>query len=450
MLALPEFYTLPPPQRDQLLIEAVLEQHEWHYPRNVAYRRHCENRSVGAQITEGDFTRVLRPTAQTFKSYIGELGTAFPQDCPADFARWVAEQISVEVSPKRWANLRPRYSSLEALLGALETLFAVEGWRIATSSGTSGRASIMVRDEETFSLALDSFFLGIQHAWGIDLDYRLIFVMPEQTRIAMAQAARFGTEKLGYAARGQVAYTVPFPASPDMIRIRAARTLRPGMRGWLERHIAAPFMNWMGEHVAMPRSIRGTVDVLRQSAAAGQKIMLFGGPIQLHGVALALRRDGGLDLPPGCLVGTGGGMKEAYSYSYTEIRRDLATALRSGGQPIRIRDVYGMAEANWGAFECVEGHHHLPPWLYALALDSADEVIAASDAEGILAFFDPFGGGKLFPPFFKTTDRVHLINGGRWYNPALACPCGEPTAYIQAGSIARADLFDESGCAGQV
>ena len=38
MLALPEFYTLPPLQRDQLLIEAVLEQHEWHYPRNVSYR----------------------------------------------------------------------------------------------------------------------------------------------------------------------------------------------------------------------------------------------------------------------------------------------------------------------------------------------------------------------------------------------------------------------------
>jgi len=101
MLELPGFYTLPPPQRDQLLIEAVLEQHEWHYPRNVAYRRHCENRGVGAHITEGDFARVLRPTAQTFKSYVGELGTAFPQDCPVDFARWVAEQISVEVLPER-------------------------------------------------------------------------------------------------------------------------------------------------------------------------------------------------------------------------------------------------------------------------------------------------------------------------------------------------------------
>jgi hypothetical protein len=450
MPTLPEFYTLSPEDRHPLILDAVLEQHTAHYPLNAAYRRHCDSRGIGPQIDESDLVRTLRPTAQTFKSYVGELGTPFPQDCPAEFARWLAAQLSVEMAPERWQGLRPKYGTLEALLAALEALFAAEGWRIATSSGTSGRASIMVRDEATFSLALDSFFLGIQHAWGIDLDTRLIFVMPEETRIAMAQAARFGTEKLGYVARGQVNYTIPFPASPDVIRIRTARTLRPGLRGWFERHIAAPFMNWMGEHMAIPRSIRATVEVLRRSAAAGEKLMLFGGPIQLHGVALALRSEGVLDLPPDCLVGTGGGMKEAYHHSYAEIRRDIAATVRSGGQPIPIRDVYGMAEANWAAFECPEGHHHLPPWVYAVALDTTDTLIQGPDAEGILAFYDPFGGGELFPPFFKTTDHVHLINGGRWYDPARACPCGEPTAYIQSGTIARADLLDESGCAGQV
>ncbi len=450
MPGLLEFYALTPAARHGLVLDAVLTQHSWHYARNLAYRRHCTSRGIGQCIEESNLARVLRPTAQTFKSYVGELGTPFPQDCPADFVRWLTAQLSIEIAPERWQQLRPRYRSLEALLSVIERLFASEGWRIATSSGTSGRASIMVRDEETFSLALDSFFLGIQHAWGIDLAYRLVFVMPEQTRIAMAQAARFGTERLGYVARGQVNYTIPFSASPDVIRIRTARTLRPGLRGWMEQHIAAPFMNWMGEHVAMPRSIHETVSVLESSAAVGEQVMLFGGPIQLHGVALVLRRRGGLDLPPGCLVGTGGGMKEAYTCSYNEIRHDIAAAMRSGGQAIEIRDVYGMAEANWAAFECPAGHYHLPPWVYVLALDAADEVIAAPDAEGILAFFDPFGGGKLFPPFFKTADRVHLINGGRWYDPVRACPCGEPTAYILAGSIARADLFDESGCAGQV
>lgn len=450
MPTLPEFYTLPPDDRHPLLLSAVLAQHAWHYPRNTAYRNHCASRDVGPTIDENDLARVLRPTAQTFKSYIAELGTPFPQDCPADFARWVETQLSVEIAPERWAPLRPRYGSLEALLAALEQCFAGEGWRIATSSGTSGRASIMVRDADTFSLALDGFFLGIQHAWGIDLETRLIFVMPRQTRIAMAQAAYFGTEKLGYVARGLVDYTIPFPAPPDIIRIRTARTLRPGVRGWLEQHIAAPLMNWLGEHMALPRSIRATADLLRRCAATGEKVMLFGAPNQLHGVALALRETGGLTLPPGSLVGTGGGMKEAYPHTFAEIRRDIGATLRSGNGPITVRDVYGMAEANWAAFECPEGHHHLPPWLYAVALDATDAIIPAPDAEGILAFYDPFGGGALFPPFFKTTDRVHLINGGPWYDPARACPCGEPTAYIVAGTIARADLLDESGCAGQV
>ncbi|MCU0523112.1 MAG: hypothetical protein MUF84_20795, partial [Anaerolineae bacterium] len=145
MPTLPEFYTLPPADRHPLLLDAVLSQHARHYPRNAAYRRHCESRGVGPVAAEIDLVRMLRPTAQTFKSYVAELGTAFPQDYPADFARWLAAQLSVEIAPERWQGLRPRYGSLEGLLSALEALFAPEGWRIATSSGTSGRASIMVR-----------------------------------------------------------------------------------------------------------------------------------------------------------------------------------------------------------------------------------------------------------------------------------------------------------------
>ena len=48
--------------------------------------------------------------------------------------------------------------------------------------------------------------------------------------------------------------------------IRTSRTLRPGLRGWFEQHVAAPFMNWMGEHVAVPRSIRATAARMRHPA----------------------------------------------------------------------------------------------------------------------------------------------------------------------------------------
>ena len=68
---------------------------------------------------------------------------------------------------------------------------------------------------------------------------------------------------------------------------------------------------------------------------------------------------------------------------------------------------------------------------------------------GMLAFFDPVGGGGVFPPFFQTADRVTLVNGGSSFDPALVCGCGDDSAYI-VGGVQRADLMDEAGCAGQL
>ena len=76
-----------------------------------------------------------------------------------------------------------------------------------------------------------------------------------------------------------------------------------------------------------------------------------------------------------------------------------------------LRDVYGMAEANWAAMQCSAGNYHVPPWVHAVVLDDDGEIRSASRASGLLAFFDPFGGGDLFPGFFRTADRVTLVSG---------------------------------------
>ena len=67
-----------------------------------------------------------------------------------------------------------------------------------------------------------------------------------------------------------------------------------------------------------------------------------------------------------------------------------------------------------------------------------------------MTFYDPYGGGRLFPSFFQTADQVRLIleEGGR--NGDRRCPCGETGAYITQDSIQRVDLVDEAGCAAQV
>jgi hypothetical protein len=437
---LEDFFTLPAAQRSQVLLEAIGAQHRYHFERNAVYQQTLAARGVGLQIGPSDLARLLRPAALAFKSYIELIGP-FPQDDPQGFLRWLSDQLSVSLPRDRWPAFRRRYRTLEALLCDVERSYADSGLEIVTSSGTSGRASIVARNAATVGLAVHAFFTGIRRAWGISHSTAMIFVMPENTRVAMARVARLGTRQLDWAAASPVYYTMPFSATPDLIRIRAGRTFRPGLEGWIEQRVLSPFMAWANERQATPRYVATTLARLRECARTGRPLMLLGGLVQLHAIA----RQASVRLPPGSRVATGGGMKEQYPFTPAQIRADLRAAF--GDVP--VSDVYGMAEANWAAFECPRGNYHIPPWVYAVVTDDDDRIVSGPDATGLLAFLDPIGGGGLIPPFFQTADRVRLINGGSEYDPVRVCPCGYDTAFI-AGNIRRVDLVEEAGCAAQI
>lgn len=451
-----DFWNMAPANRELVLLEAIGRTHTWHYEQNRAYQRLVESRGVGPQLNGDDLARILRPTAQTFKSYISVIGTPFPQQRPAAFLQWLADQLSVQLPRERFSLFEAEYSSLEKLLHDIEAIFHDFGFEITTSSGTSGRSTIMVRDSETVALAVDCFVQATLAIWGVGKDHNVIFMMPRRTRIAMARTARFGTERLGIDG-DRVHFTIPFPADPDRVRVRTGRTFLPGWRGMLERRISHPLARWMEERYVQPRAVSQTIALLGQAQGSGTPTLLFGSLVQLHGLSQKLRDFGygqsgrRMELPAGSLVGTGGGLKQFYAFSPDQIRQDIQAVLSiEGGEPVPIRDVMGMAEANWAAPQCEVGNYHLPPWVYAVALDDDDEILPGSDVVGLLAFFDPFGGGRLFPSFFKTTDQVRLVNGARDHDSTCCCPCGRDTTYILHGTIRRVDLLDEAGCAGQL
>jgi hypothetical protein len=340
---------------------------------------------------------------------------------------------------------------LEALLTDFEHQYADFGFEISTSSGTSGRSTIMVRDQDSMDRTVESFYLCFQRYFGMRADHRAVFIMPRQTRIAMVRMAAFSISRVGLDEK-RVHHTIPFPAEPDQVRIRTGRTFRPGWQGLIEQRLLHPFMNWANDGYVMPRAVRQTLDILEKAQVAGEKVLVFGGWIQLHQIALILSARGQtLKLAPGSLFGTGGGFKELYPHSPAEIRQDIAKVVYLvNGEPIPLRDVYGMAEGNWAAMQCHHGNYHIPPWIFAVTLDENDCFQESADATGLLAFYDPLGGGNLFPAFFKTADQMRLINGAGQYDPALECSCGEPGAYITQGSIQRVDLMDEAGCAAQI
>ena len=451
------FWDMAPAQRKPVLLEAISEAHAWHYERNPAYRRLVRSRGVGPHLNGSDLARVLRPTAQTFKSYIGVIGTPFPQERPAAFLDWLADQLSVPLPRERFEQFEASYPSLEKLLQDFETIYDDFGFEVTTSSGTSGRATIMVRDRETVDLAVDCFVQATLAFMGVGSEHNAIFMMPRQTRIAMARTARFGTDRLGMSENGRVHFTIPFPADPDRVRIRAGRTFQPGWRGVVEARVSHRIARWMDEHVVQPRAIALTIELLQEAERSGAPTLLFGSLTQLHALSQKLQSQEhgtngpAIRLPAGSLVGTGGGLKEFYPHAPDRIRQNIqAVLLLEDGKPVPVRDVMGMAEANWAAPQCPEGNYHLPPWVYVVALDDDDEILVGSDVAGILGFLDPVGSGKLFPSFFKTTDQVRLVNGTGNHDPAFCCPCGHDTPYLVQGTIRRVDLLEEAGCAGQL
>jgi hypothetical protein len=450
-----EFFEIPPIQRQAQLLQAIFETHAWHYPRNQAYRRAVAAKGVGASITENHLARVLRPTAHVFKSYIDILETPFPENQPQAFLQWLAGNLSIEIPADCLRGFKQHYTSLEAFLQAIEYNFQDLGFVIGTSSGTSGKSTIMVRDTQGVEQAIEAYKLAVYRLWGTKDAHEIIFIMPQQTRIVMAWLARLATQHLGMGP--QAHFGIPFSATPDHVRIRSGQLFKPGLRGLVERRLLYPFMNKMNDTRVKETYVNRTIGWLEDLSKSGKATLLFGGWVQLDAVYEGLVQRGYgengkvLQLHPDSMIGTGGGMKEAYRFTPAQIRERLSTVLHTTeGEAVVHRDVYGMAEANWAAAQCEYGNYHLPPWVYAVVLDENDEILTQPEASGLLAFFDPIAGGRLFPNFFKTADRVRLVNGGNWYDPERGCPCGYQTSYITQDSITRQDRLDEAGCAAQL
>lgn len=435
-----DFFAMSAQGRHQALMDAIERQHRYHFAHNAAYRRTLGARGVGEHLRPDQLRLLLRPAALTFKSYIDQIGP-FPEDHPVAFLEWLGEQLSIPLPRDRWPSFRRRYRTLDQLLSDTERIYADLGIEVVTSTGTSGRASIVVRNASTVRYAVQAFFDGIRRAWGVIRGTTLVLVMPEQSRVAMARIAQFGTRTLDWTADSRVCYTMPFSATSDRLRIRAGRTFRPGMTGVVERRVLHPFMAWANQRMAVPRYVALTQECLHQCAQEPRPIMLLGGLQQLHAIA----RRAPVGLPPGSRVATGGGMKDDYAFTPAQIRADLRAAFKG----VPVADVYGMAEANWAAFECEAGHYHVPPWVHVVVTDDDDRIMTGPDVTGLLAFFDPIGGGEVIPPFFQAADRVRLVNGGGGFDPGLRCRCGDDSAYI-AGGIERVDLIEEAGCAAQV
>ena len=440
---LADFWRMDEAAREKALLEAIAAAHSYHFERNTAYRATVATRGIGPIAGPGDMPRLLRTTSEAFKSYIDVLGTPFPEDRPADFVEWLAGQVSVDLRPHR-PRLRSGYRSLEGLLSAVERAYTDMGLQMLTSRGTSGRATIIPRDHRSTDLTMESLSLSFQRYFGMEPTFTAIFMMPRRSRIAVTRMAGLSVQRVGLDG-GRVHFTSPFAAYHDRVRIRSGRTYRPGLRGVMERRAWRPLMTTLQTRFVDVHAVEDAISRLIPAAAHDEKVLLFGSLDRLHRLASFLI-DGGrtMMLAPGSLLGTGEGFNEASASPAEKMREDLAQAFRlTSGEAVPLRDMYGMAEANWAAIQCSHGNYHIPPWVFAVTVDDQEHFQNGPRSTGLLAFFDPLGGGHLFPPFFRTADQVTLVRGS-------ICPCGEPGRYLERDSIRRIDLVGEAGCAGRL
>jgi hypothetical protein len=381
--------------------------------------------------------RVLRNTSQAFKSYIDILGTPFPQDRPSDFVEWLSEQLSVDIRPTR-QRFNGDYRSLEALLKAVERAYSGLGLELLVSGGASGRMAVIPRDKKSSELALQSFHLSFQRYLGLKGEHSALLLTPQRTRSAVDRMTRNCLQQTGVA-RGQVHFACSFSARPDQVRVRTGLTYHQGWRGLMEKYLAHPLATTFQARLVDPRAMETVVSRLVPAGAHGEKVLLLGSPSRLHTIAMSLLGSGRtITLVPGSMLATAGGADKVPAQPAAELRRDLQAAFRlSTGEPAPIHDIYGTAEANWAAVQCVRGNYHIPPWVYAATLDDQDALQTQARSTGQFAFYDPLGGGDLFPAFFRTADEATLVRGD-------TCPCGGPGCYLEQGSIR--DLSGEARC----
>lgn len=352
----------------------ILDQHLRYVEGIPAYRRLAEERGLDGPAGLEAIAGRLVFAAELFKSY--DPGWLERGDFTA-MTGWLHD-----VSTCRPAPPGPGVRDLAGWQAAMRG----QGVHLSLSSATSGRPSIVPRDGETWAALCGNgrFYATTPRGGGPDADF--LALMPRGTRLGL-QAAAEGL------ARG------------------AAR------HDFLDDPLAAAAF-------------------LARSAREGRPALAFGPPGPARDLCDAVIAGGApLRLAGGSRLVTGGGWKGGPAIGRDALR---ALAGRALGLPgAAVTDAYSATELNAVLSSCPHGRYHVPPLIEAIVLDDALEWVRDDDAEGLLAFLDPFA--RSYVGFLMPGDRARLTRE--------PCPCGLAGPSV-VGEIERAATAAPRGCAG--
>jgi hypothetical protein len=423
---------------------ALATNHRHYLARIPLYRDLARRAGVGEDASIDTIARTLLLPDAIFKSY--------PQSYldARDFAamtRWLRTIFDREIEASS------EVATIDAWLAAL----GERGVHAVYSSGTSGNLSFVPRDDYSWALfregplcyaMLQLARLGVVgrvKGFAAQLAGRVLSPARFHQLVDRAGLRDFDGIFLNFSGGNQgiqlvgqqlaqrvrtATFLYPLPISAT-----ALRTLARGNPNAVERAHTEAFLDATVRKKAA--NYTRVLDATRLAVRAGQRVLVFGAPYLVKELCDRIVASGErVALPPGSIVGYGGGWKSFDGERLSEPALVDLIDRALGVRPPFIVEAYSMTEIGALMMKCARGRFHVPPHLETILLDAALDPVPGDDAAGILAVMDPFATS--YPGFLITGDAVH-----RTRRP---CECGiAGETFLSVGRAAGAEL---KGCGG--
>ena len=393
--------------------KAIKNAFEHHYNHNDFYHKFCTTRGVSpADVnTVDDLLKIPLIPDLTFKEYPKGKG----------FAYWVTVMSTSDLPQIVITGANP---SFDGMINA----FNAQGMALTYSSGTSGRLTVIPRDQRTFLAAEYGLAKSVVNLWTGDLhktDGYLLMPNPAKTNLFVGKVT-------------SVYFDMVTPIEMAIDRELTAKDIQTAMSGGqgLKGRLFAYVLNRMQE-----KTIDKIIKWLEQHAAANENVSLIAPPYLAYFVMKKLQALGkSFDLGEDSLVVTGGGWKvrENIRLPVEEFRRLVDDVL--GIPETSCLDCYAMVEGNAFMIQCPEGHYlHVPHTFFKPLIVDQDLEPMQYGELGRFAFLDGLAGS--YPGFIVTGDEAEMLEH---------CPvCDRPGPVLQP-EIHRAKGEETRGCAEEV
>ena len=386
---------------------AVLACHRHYRERIPAYVELADAEGLGDDADLPAIVNGLMVPDELFKSYQPDWleGGDF-----ASLTGWLASLYAHEIDID---------TSAVQDVHAWRALLRRTGVHLSYSSGTSGRMSFVPRDPLTWKALRSNSASYADTGWTGAGGYDCLVAGPRGDGMGI-QAAAVGLAR--GAAHARFLYDTELTADAVLGLDTASHGAQ--FRRRMLAEAATAFID--------------AREFLLAAQAAGRRVLVFGAPYHVERLCRELGTlGGGIALPAGSAVVTGGGWKSfaGARIPRAELARLAADSL--GLSPNAMIDAYSTAELNCALVSCREGSYHIPPLIEPVLLDEALRGEIGATGYGTLGFLDPFATS--YPGFIITGDRAQLVDE--------RCACGL-TGFAIVGDIERAPREEVKGCGG--